>query len=370
MNTPGIPFLLRFLLGFYFPFLLFLCGTMAVMIVHLIVGGLWRPLAFLLAGLLALTIVQVVQAFLILRQRSPETNYLELSPPREGIESLYQLVTDIAREHSIRPPHEIRIAADTIAHVYEDDHGRRILVFGAQALAVFPQKALAGVIAHELAHFAAGDTHLTRWGQKRFVVMSMLEYHFASRRGTLLNPVVWLVRGYHLLYCLVWAVHSRRQEFAADQRQVALVGKATAGAALIQVSVTERLPWVRLSAIARAVVASKEPMDQIFAEHAQRARMVQSHEWEDACRKELRRKTAMFDSHPCLKERLKAMGISPKKALKRAMDLSGTPARDLIADWPALERELTQRLIDLYRLDYAQRMEMAQIIAGRPLGRP
>jgi Zn-dependent protease with chaperone function len=361
--------LFRVLLWCYFPFLLLLCVGMIGLIAYLLSHVVCVPLAYLLIGLFGLTVIQVLGALAALGRQPSAESSLELSVPRRLAPGLHELVGKTAFERKLRTPDEIRVAADAVAHVYETDGGQEVLVIGGMAVAAFSQEALAGVIAHELAHFSAGDTRLSRRGFKRALVMAYLEAYCSAHPATYLNPVVWVIRGYHFLYRLMWALHSRHQELAADRHDVALVGKKTAAAALIHLAVTERLPWVRLSAIARSYVASNLPMEQIFAEQRERARAIDGYEWDEALRKELKRKTGLFDSHPSLRERLKAMGISPKKALKLAMNLSGPPVAELFTDWPALERELTVRLIDLVRADREAGMEMAQIFGGGPLGR-
>ena len=74
------------------------------------------------------------------------------------------------------------------------------------------------------------------------------------------------------------------------------------------------------------------------------------------------RQTESFDSHPALRDRLKAMGVPPRKALKLALDQAGPPARDLVPSWPAIERKLTERLIALYRESHLIKQEMGQIL--------
>lgn len=112
---------------------------------------------------------------------------------------------------------------------------------------------------------------------------------------------------------------------------------------------TERLPWVRLSSILKSHVANNELIEEAFAEHLRRVRGIAPDEWEEACRKELKRKADLFDSHPSLRDRLKAMGVSPKRAAKLLPDQDGPPARDLFPQWGLIERLLTDYLVGLYR---------------------
>jgi hypothetical protein len=43
-------------------------------------------------------------------------------------------------------------------------------------------------------------------------VIGLLEQCFRERPASMLNPLVWLIRLYHLLFELAWAAHSRQQE--------------------------------------------------------------------------------------------------------------------------------------------------------------
>jgi Zn-dependent protease with chaperone function len=365
--------LVRFLLLAYFPTLALFGLLTATAAGGLFYVALSQPLAGFLvvpAALLAATLVQMLWLWgrwaNLPRLRDP----MELRLPREMLKGLYELVHDVARRRRLAGPSEIRLAADTIAHVYEGTDGRNILVIGGTALATFSQDALAGIVAHELGHFAAGDTRLMRRGYRRTIVMALLEDVCATHRASALNPLVWLLRGYHVLFQYEWAAHSRQQEFAADRHEVAHVGKEEAAAALIHVTVTERLPWARLTSIVESCIATNEPLDRVFAEQVRRAESTSQSDWQDALRKELRRQTETFDSHPALKERLAAMGVSPKKALRLALDQSGPRARDLLDNWEAIEKELTERLLIPFREAYLAKREMAQIILGRPLDRP
>jgi Zn-dependent protease with chaperone function len=294
---------------------------------------------------------------------------MELRLPRRQLRELIELVEDVARQRGLQPPAEIRLGADTVAHVYEDRPGHAILVIGGVAVAAFPQQALAGIIAHELAHFTFGDTRISRRGSRRALAMALLEYKFSERRISYLNPLVWLTLLYHLFYRLAWAAHSRAREYAADQHEVQLVGKHVGAAALIHATVTEYLPWARLSAIIESCLATNQPLERVFAEQARLARETSKDDWQEACRKALKQKAGLFDSHPGLKDRLAAMGVSWRKALQLALDQSGPPARDLFADWDVIERELTERLVAPFREYYLAKMEVAQIILGRPVTR-
>src|SRR5262249_47004749 len=157
-------------------------------------------------------------------------------------------------------------------------------------------------IAHELAHYREGDTFFTRRARRHHMFMGVLHDHLWEQSSTKLNPLIWLVLAYHALYQRAWAADSRLREYAADRYTVKQVGKEQAGAALIHMTLAERLPWVRLSNVAQSVVETRLPVDQIFTEQRRRAQQIRPSEWREACEKELRQLTRVLDSHPCLKD--------------------------------------------------------------------
>jgi len=84
------------------------------------------------------------------------------------------------------------------------------------ALRYFSQDVLARIVAHELGHFAAGDTDLSRRCGRRRLLMRVLAYYLVSLVPSvrtnpvlwmvvnLLNPVPWLIVAYHRLFELVY----------------------------------------------------------------------------------------------------------------------------------------------------------------------
>jgi hypothetical protein len=72
--------------------------------------------------------------------------------------------------------------------------------------------------------------------------------------------------------------------------------------------------------------------------------------------------TNLFDDHPCLRDRLKAMGIEPKKALRVALEQRGTPTSVLIPGWDRIEKEMSERLMLPYRERRAALLDAYKVI--------
>jgi Zn-dependent protease with chaperone function len=344
-------FFLRLLIACYFPFVAVLCllslgGTVAL-IVLLIQSGLWYwalPAAFLaLAGFHMLYVLYFVITF------KPERDFFEMKAPREQLAKLYDLVNGVADQWGLDPPDEIRLGAGTVAHVYENEKHKRILVIGGIAVAAFSQETLAGIVAHELAHFTHGDTALSRQAFRRRLTMDGFRFMCWRVKLNYVNPLVWLALLYQCVYRLVDAAQSRQQEYSADRYAVQQAGAEATASALIYVCVSEHLRWANLGRIIESTVKLGDYMVPIFARQVKEARETELKDWKKALQTAVMQGGGLLDSHPSLPRRLKAIGVLPKRALKVALDQEGTPASELIPGWERIEKDLSERLMAPYR---------------------
>jgi Zn-dependent protease with chaperone function len=383
MPLSGKALVLHLLLWLYFPFLAVLWLGIGFLEGFLLVKMwfIFIPVMFFMI-LLAIPFVQIPWACRCLFWRLPEDPQ-ELRLPRGEMRGLLDFVDEVAGERELPAPDRVRLHAESVAHVYVNGKGERVLVLGGLALRCLSREALAGVVAHELGHFEAGDTEFSRRCHRRRLLMQVLESQlvFVIRQTrpvnlgfvmvemhllfwffmNLLNPVPWLVVAYHRVFELIHMSHSRQQEFSADRFAVEQSGKEAVASILILMSVIEHLPWASISTIAEWHLATNTPIDRIFSEQAARAGRIEPREWERACRKALAVRTGWYDSHPCLKERLAAIGVSSKKALEIQPDRAGPPATALIDNWKALESRMTGRVMAYFHERHQREQDMEQI---------
>ncbi|MBI1900129.1 MAG: M48 family metalloprotease [Planctomycetia bacterium] len=356
----------------YYPFLAAVCvlpllAALALVLLAAHVPRAASVIAFCLAILLSACAIHVLAAFRFYRRR-PSQDAWEFELPPAWHPALTALAHDVANRHKLTPPDVIRVHVEDAAYVWQDDRGRRVLVLGALTIANFSQSAVAGIVAHELAHLTAGDTELTQTLRGTVLLMGLLDAVFAAEPLYMANPLAWLLRGYHRLFALVFAANRRLQEFDADRFEVQQVGADACAKTSILLEALEILPWSRLHNVAESCLAVNVPLPQIFSEQMARARRTTTWDWQDACRKALARNTAALDSHPCLRERLAAIGVPPRRAIDLAgeLDLAGPPARDLFVNWPVVEKFLSEKIVSIVREDRRIRQEIAQIGLGRP----
>jgi Zn-dependent protease with chaperone function len=366
--------LLEWLMVLYYPVVGAVCAASVLVAVLAIIGASQAPrglnyLLIFLAVVAALTALDVVLACRVFLGTVPEyRDELEIHPPPQWVDGLTRLTAEVARRRNLPVPDEIRLHAADIAHVYETREGRKVLVVGGPAIAMLTIRSLAGVIAHELGHFAAGDTALLREGRTRRMSMGVLVASFEERPASVLNPLTWIIRGYHFLYAVAFSLNSRDQEYAADRHEAQLVGPDTAATTSVLISALEALPWANLFSIAESSSEMRIPLEQIYSEQAKRSKQLSASQWEDACRKALKAKTDLFDSHPCLRERLHAIGVSSQRAMEiaRTLEQTGKPATALFVNWSVVEKLLTERVVARVREVTQFRRAVAALVLGKP----
>jgi Zn-dependent protease with chaperone function len=364
-DRPRNPYLtpLQLVSGAYFPFLASVVLTSAGL--GLLVLSKWRaPLTIALGGLLILTSIHVVVGLFALFRRVDEKDEFEIELPGNKQPGLAKLVEQVAAERGLDPPDVIRLHATTLAHVYMDRDGQTVLVIGGMAIAVLPQRALAGVIAHELAHLTAGDVRRSRTAQSWHQVMANLEVRFLTQKWAVWNPWVWLIRLYHLVYFRLYFASRRSEEFLADSHEADQVGEEAAAMTTVLLHVLEHMPGANLMTMAEQMAMANHRVDDFFAEQVRRLRGASNAAWADALQRALREETEPYATHPCLKDRIRPLGVKARDVLPSAMNLSGEPATALFTDWPAVEKRLTRKLQAIARVYFVGRQQAFEDVAA------
>ena len=364
-HRPHNPYLtpLQLVSGAYFPFLV------GVVIVSAGLGWLvlskWRgTLAIALGGLLVLTAVHVIVGLFALFQRVADEDEFEVEVPDKRQPGSVKLVSQVASERGLDPPDDIRLHAQSLAHVYMDRDGKSILVIGGTLIAVLPQRALAGIIAHELSHLTAGDVRRSRMARHWHRVMVNVEVRFLTQKWAVWNPLVWLIRLYHLVYVRLYFASKRCAEFLADSYYVDQVGEEDAATTLVLIHVLEHMPGANLANMAEQMAMANQRVDDFFAEQVRRLRGASRSAWEDALQRALREETEPYSTHPCLKDRLRPLGVKAREVLPLAMDLTGEPATALFTDWPAVEKRLSKKLQAFARVHFVGRQQEFEDVAA------
>lgn len=364
-GRPGNPYLLplQLLSGAYFPFLGGIVLASAGL--GMLVLSRWqaRP-GIVLGGLLILPAIHVVVGLFALFRHVEEEDEFEVELGDKQQTGLAKLVEQVASERALDPPDVIRLHATSLAHVYMDRDGQTVLVIGGTLIAVLPQRALAGIIAHELSHLTAGDVKRSRQAGHWHRVMGNLEVRFLTQKWAVWNPLVWLIRLYHLVYVRLYFASQRGEEFLADSYYVDQVGAEDAATTLVLVHVLEHMPFANLANMAEQMALANMRVDDFFGEQVRRLRGASNAAWSDALPRALREETESYSTHPCLKDRLRPLGVKARDVLPRAMNLTGAPATAVFSDWPAVEKRLSKRLQAFARAYFVGRQQAFEDISA------
>jgi hypothetical protein len=91
-------------------------------------------LPFAVLGLsFLLMVLDILAALPALFGRWSGRDPLEIELPRQWMSGLHTLVEKVARQRQVDAPDDVRLHADSVAHVYQDERGRKILVIGGAA---------------------------------------------------------------------------------------------------------------------------------------------------------------------------------------------------------------------------------------------
>jgi Zn-dependent protease with chaperone function len=292
-------------------------------------GNVWVAAAMIGAGVA------------ILRGIVPERG--RFSPPGPALTAhdhprLHALLDEVARDAGQRPADDVFLDIDVNAAVLEH-RGRRVLLLGLPLLAVLGRDELRAVVAHELGHYAGGDTRFSGWiWRTRVAVLKTVEHLATSgswfRRTIVRHPFELYAR----LFLRLTNAVSRRQELAADALSARVTSPDAAGRALRRIAAVAPTydGFWQQDVVPMLEAARRPPLASGFValtRHAELAATLDAVLEADLGAREPDR----YASHPTLGQRLRALGVA---ADPHAPDPEPVSALSLLTDVPALERDL------------------------------
>lgn len=270
---------------------------------------------------------------------------------------LFAMIREVAAATAQPLPAHVYLVHDVNAFVAQRGGvlgfgSRRVMGVGLPLARALTVSELRAVIAHEMGHFHGGDTRLgpfiykTRGAILRTVDNLARAHDAAAEVGSvalvfraLRAPFVWFAHGYLRITLAI----SRAQEYGADAIAARTEGadaairglEKTHGAALAHSSYlqTEVAPLVDRGAL--------PPIGQGFARFLDHAELREK--LAAALAAELREgKSAPYDSHPALRDRITAIEARRGATPERALD--DRPAIALFHDADRLENEIVESL--------------------------
>ena len=324
-----------FLLGFY---------VLALGIVAAMVAANMATLAYADRLYAQLVVGTAVIGFSILRgiffiNRSGNAEIVGLPVDEDGQPELVRTIRAVAEEMGTAPPGRVFLIPEVNAFVRQTGGllglrpGEREMAVGLPLVEALTVDQLRGVIAHELGHYAGGDTRL-----------GGLTYRAGASIGRTIdnvgrNSVIGeLFDAYGRMYLRLSLRVRRQQELAADAAAVRLAGRENHMTALRRGEVTAYLYDQFLRSYLAPLWARGCDAENAFEGYrsllADRTRQEELDALEVAAQEG---RTSPYDSHPALADRLAHAQRLPEGPLA---DHDSRPARDLLAGADDVERRL------------------------------
>jgi Zn-dependent protease with chaperone function len=333
---------LSLLVGFY---------VLAALIVVGVIGmnvGIAAATGRLPAGVVfasALILLAVGRSVFYVEREDPDADGgVEVADDEEP--ALWALVRETAEAVGTRAPDAVRLVHDVNASVEERGGmlgllpGRRVLRVGVALLQVLDAEELRSVLAHEMGHYAGGDTALGAVSYRGSESLRRTVDNLGER--TLLGR---LFAAYAALYQRVTLGVRRRQELQADLAAVRSAGPQAHAGALRKVTAAAAAYDFYLDRyVAPLWDEAATPADlyggyrQLLAEPRRQEEMAQ------VLAAALAADADPYDSHPSLAQRLGALGADGASSAVAPGSPVDHPARAVLRDPAEVERRVAAAL--------------------------
>jgi Zn-dependent protease with chaperone function len=234
-----------------------------------------------------------------------------LSP--EEFPGLFAEIRDIAGKAGQRMPDEVYLLPDMNAFVAERGgflgFGRiRIMGVGLPLLQALDVQELRAVLAHEFGHFHGGDTAIGPWIHKIRLAMARAIQGLEEQSAILRKPFEW----YGILFLRTTLAVSRMQEFAADRLAARIAGLGPTLSGLRKVHALGPISQAYWNMEVDPAVRKgfRPSLAEGFRSYLQSPHTAEAIPaiLDSVLKQE---KTDPYDSHPCLRDRLHALGEDP-----------------------------------------------------------
>lgn len=192
---------------------------------------------------------------------------------------------------------------------------KRTLTIGMPSISALSISEMEAILAHEFGHFSNKDT---AWNSLTFTMGGALQNSFetipkpwggGANLSTLiiaLNPALWILIGYRILFSVVTSGFSRMREVFADKTAIALYGGSNFTNGLMRVARNDHVfSSYFVPDMLKILTEEGKMYTNIFQTMDQTYKSIESNKLVDIDKSILaQEKSSMFDSHPLLKDRM------------------------------------------------------------------
>lgn len=295
------------------------------LVVTLLIGGavvlVWGAAVshtLLLLGKLGWALLVLI--YLVLRAM-----WVSLEPPQGRVLSdrecpeLFNLVDELRVKGRAPRVDRVVVTADFNAAIVQHPRfgvfggTRNYLILGLPLMQSLSEAEFRAVVAHEFGHLSGAHGHFGAWiyrlrtGWARLLSALHAHNHWGAALFT------WFFNWYAPLFSAYSFVQARQQEYEADRMSVAAVGRDATGSALLRVNTQGEFLgdtfWPNILKHADSEpIPTVSPFSMLGASLKLRDPTATP---ERSLAKALAQRTGYSDTHPCLSDRLKAIGVEP-----------------------------------------------------------
>lgn len=229
---------------------------------------------------------------------------------------------------------------------------KRTLTIGMPSISALSISEMEAILAHEFGHFSNKDT---AWNSLTFTMGGALQNSLetipkpwggGANLSTLiiaLNPALWILIGYRILFSVVTSGFSRMREVFADKTAIALYGYKNFTNGLMRVA---RNDYVFSSYFVpdmlKMLTEEGKMYTNIFHTMDQTYKSIESNKLTDIDKSILdQEKSSMFDSHPLMKDR---MSYAKHFEVEQKHKTDAAEFKTLFKNWD----EVSKSMSDLY----------------------
>lgn len=300
---------------------------------------------------------------------------------RDEAPQLFTMLDEMQQRLQAAPIHHVLVTEDFNAAIAQCPRFglfggyRNYLVLGLPLMYAVSGDEMRAIIAHEYGHLAGGHGKLSRWIYRQRMTFDVLYEHARARRDdNMVNRVIaGLLDGFAPYYNAYTFVLSRQNEYEADAMSRELAGAEAAASALIRIGLlSDWLHGIFWPKLYDQVKQHETPPVMPFVAMRKLLAMTMD-EWatKDKLLAAWKAESDVYDTHPCLNERVTALDQKPflpvLPAVCAADTLLGKSAplivREFDSKWWAAEKDKWQKYHRRYHHSHVRIAELEK----RPL---
>ncbi|MBR8831619.1 MAG: hypothetical protein N5P05_003109 [Chroococcopsis gigantea SAG 12.99] len=361
-------------LGGYGYICLILAGSIGSIVGLVILMIYTRQANYLLVKLLLLLLIPVVITI-----RSLSRTFTVSFPAPEGLAvsrddapQLFALIDKLEKALDCPQFNHVKLTSDFNAAVVQVPRlgvlgwNENYLLIGLPLLQALSLSQFEAVLAHEFGHLSGNHSRFKGWiYQVRQTWLLLLErMNGAQQDRGFWSSLMWAFFNWYIPFFNAYSfVLARADEYEADRCAVQLTSTTATAGALVNVSVKSQ--WINQEfwqSIYEQVKIESEPPGQPFyllgQMLAKDLKFDRAREWLESS---LNLKTDFADTHPCLSDRLTALGVDPRTAPILLSPVNQTAASILGENLQALTEELNRQWQIAVRFQWKEKHSQFQI---------